>query len=482
MVSSHPAPTDPPAKRASTIRDLPGPSGVPLLGNLPAFVRGGVPHQVLHAWCDRYGPTFRIDLPTGRTIVTADTKVINTILRERPAGFGRDTRMAKIIEEMGAHGVFAAEGRQWRRLRRMATESLNAAYLREYFTTITRVTERLKRLWTAAAVSGEPVDPLQDLMRYALEVTVGLAMGYDLNAVEQRGDGLHSRISQIFPEINRRMNAPVPYWRVLRLPRDRRLDATVSEIGGLVRDRFEQAKRRMATGAAPSNFLEALVAPIEGEQAFTQRELLGNVLTMLLAGEDTTSSTAAWAVHYLAEHPQVQERVAAEAEEVLGEEEVATDPATVGRLSYAEAVVNEAMRLRPVAPLMFLEPLREVVLRGSTQDVRIPRGTPIIALVTYGADRDTRRFPDPQAFRPQRWLDNTTTAVADSPPFLPFGGGPRFCPGRNLAMIEATLITSMVCRNFALEPDTTTGPVRERMAFTVFPENLRIRLRPRNAV
>ncbi|WP_162794780.1 cytochrome P450 [Nonomuraea lactucae] len=473
------APTSPATTRALTIRDLPGPPGVPLLGNLPEFVRGGVPHRVLHAWCDRYGPTFRVKLATGQAIATADAKVINTILRERPDGFRRDSRMANILDELGGHGVFSAEGPRWRRLRRMAIQSLNAAYLREYFTTIARATERLKRLWLAAAVAGERVAPLRDLKRYTLDVTVGLAMGHDLNAVEQRGDGLHSRISLIFPEIARRITAPVPYWRVLRLPRDRRLDATVREIGDLVHDRFADAKRRMATGAPPTNFLEALVAPIEGEEAFTQRELLGNVLTMLLAGEDTTSSTAAWAVHYLAEHPEVQHRVRVEADEVLGDDEFAPDPATVGRLRYAEAVVNEATRLRPVAPFLFLQSLQDVVISGTARDLQVGRGTPIIALLVYGADRDTRRFPDPQAFRPERWLDDKTAAGPDTQPFLPFGAGPRFCPGRNLAMLEATLLTSMVCRNFDLESDTAAGPVGERMDFTMSPKNLRIRLRPR---
>ncbi|WNV86036.1 cytochrome P450 [Umezawaea sp. Da 62-37] len=462
---------------ARAVGDLPGPRGLPLLGNLPGFVRGGVPHRTLEAWCDRYGSTFRMSLGRMPAVVTADPSVVARIQRQRPDEFRRSSHMTGVLDEIGVHGVFTAEGDEWRRLRKMATQALNAAYLRQYFSTIATVTERLKRRWDTSAGDGRSVDVLDDMMRYTLDVTSGLAMGHDLNSLEQTGDGLHRRLPLLFPEFGRRINAPVAYWRWFRLPRDRRLDATVREIDALVRDRFAEATRRMAGGGEPANFLEALVAPLEGESPFTHEEVFGNVLTMLLAGEDTTSSTAAWAIHHLAENPDVQERVRAEADEVLGDSGFPADPATVGRLGFAEAVVHEVARLRPVAPFLAFQPLRDVTFDTEHGPLLVEKGVPVFALMAYGARRDLDRYPEPEVFRPERWLEGRLPR--ESLPFMPFGGGPRFCPGRNLALLEATIVVSLLCRSFTVEPDTSAGVVEERMSFTAYPTNLRVRLRAR---
>lgn len=459
------------------IADLPSPVGLPLLGDLIPFA-GSRRHQVIEKWCDELGPTFRIRVP-GDVVVTADPKMVDTLLRDRPDDFRRSTRVTGVIDELRAHGVFTAEGDHWRRLRRAATRSMSSAYLNTYFSTLTRSTERLRRRWRAAADVGTSVDVLGDLMRYTLDTTVGLSLGHDLNALEKEGDGLHRRLPEIFPEIARRAGSPVPYWRWLRLPRHRRIAATIDELDALLAERYAEAQRVMATGASPSNFLEALVEPMEDETALTRPELLGNVLTMLLAGEDTTATTAAWTIYHMAADPEVHRKVREEADAVLGEQTVATDPGLLRRLTYTEAVVHEATRIRPVTALIAVQPLRDVVLEGTDGALSVPAGTPIFVLLTRGS-RDATRFPDPEVFRPERWLDGGPgPAGPDVMPFLPFGGGPRFCPGRNLALIETRLVAAMAAAEFDLRPDTSNGPVTERSAFTVFPENMWVSLENR---
>jgi cytochrome P450 len=456
-----------------TIAELTGPRPLPLVGNLPEFVRGHVPHRVMERWADEYGPTFRFRLQGSDHVVTADPAIVDVVMRRRPDDFRRSPHVSDVLTEIAPVGVFTAEDDRWRRLRKVATQSLNAAYLRQYFTTITMVTERLLRQWEAAAATGERIDVLDRMMRYTLDVTAGLAMGHDLNALESTGDGLPSRVAKLFPAFHRRINALVPYWRHVKLPADRRLDATVEEIRAVVDEQYQAARVRVAAGEPPSNFLEALVKPIENEPAITDDEIFGNVLTMLLAGEDTTSSTAAWALYYLAEHPDALRRVRAEADEVLGDQRLPADPATVGRLRYAEAVVNEVMRLRPVAPLLSFQAKRDLTVDGLV----LPAGQIVFVLMSYGARRDTARFPDPDVFRPERWMDGSLPKEAL--PFMPFGAGPRFCPGRNLAVIEAAMVTSVLGRAFDLAPDRSAGPVTERLAFTVFPVNHYLRVRPR---
>ncbi|MEV7737577.1 cytochrome P450 [Streptomyces sp. NPDC088921] len=450
-----------------TIEDLPGPKGLPIAGNLPALTRARAMSRVLERWCDEYGLTYRIRFGRTPMVVTADPELTSEMLRRRPEEFQRSHAIATVFDEAGVHGVFSAEGDEWRRLRKLATKSLSSAYIRQYFTVVTEVTRRLRETWAAGA--GSPIDVLASMQAFTLDVTAWLAMGYDLDCLRSDGDGVQARVSELFPAFSKRVNAPFPYWRHLRLPRDRRLDASVQELGHIVRVRYEDAKERMSGGAEPANFLEALVKPQPGEPEPSYVDVLGNVLTMLVAGEDTTSGTLAWAVHYLSLHPEIQQKVAAEAEEVLGDS--IPEPGVVSRLKYAEAVVNEAMRLMPVAPLTPLQTTRDLTVG----DLELKRYTPILVLFTYGAMRDRERFGDTASFDPERWLGEQPPPAL---PFAPFGGGPRFCPGRNLAMIESTLVVSVLCKDFVIAP-RNAGAVRERLGFTGYPEHLTVTVQPR---
>ncbi|WP_033338789.1 cytochrome P450 [Catenuloplanes japonicus] len=444
-----------------TVRDLTGPRGMPVFGNLPELLLGRDEHRAFNRWADRHGPTYLMRYGRDRVVVTGDGPTVSAALRDRPDGFRR-VGVNKIFRELGIDGVFNAEGDRWRHLRKMAAQSLNAAYLREYFTSITRSATRLQTRWTAS--SGRPVDVLDDMMRFTLDVTTALAIGHDLNSLEATGDGLHTRLAELFPEIGRRIQAPFPYHRFVRLPRDRRRESAVREVDALVRIAHVQAKERMATGASPRTFLEALAVGPD----FTHEELVGNVMTMLLAGEDTTSSSAAWTLHYLATHPEAQERVRQEALAAFGPDGMPTDPSSIRKLEFAEACVNEAMRLRPVAPTAGLRALRDTVLPGTDHDLKVPRGTSLILLLSYGAES----VPDADEFRPERWLGGNPPPA--SAPLLPFGAGPRFCPGRNLALLEATLVAALACRDFTITPGG--GRVKEKLAFAAFPKGLRLRI------
>jgi cytochrome P450 len=133
------------------------------------------------------------------------------------------------------------------------------------------------------------------------------------------------------------------------------------------------------------------------------------------------------------------------------------------------------MRLKPVAPFLGLETNREVEIGG----VLVPERTPVL-VITRHAGMDPVDFPEPEAFRPERWLGEKR-AAADDPArkLFPFGGGPRFCPGRYLALAEIKMAMSMVTRNFKLEVRPGAEPVRELFTFTMTPSSLPVVLTPR---
>jgi cytochrome P450 len=121
----------------------------------------------------------------------------------------------------------------------------------------------------------------------------------------------------LFQALGRRLSSPVPYWRYVRLPADRRVDAAVAQAGALILDRYAEAKRRMINRNEPTDFLTALAkADMDGDDPPNDADVVGNVLTMIAAGEDTTAATTPWVMHFLATHPEVQQQVRAEATDV----------------------------------------------------------------------------------------------------------------------------------------------------------------------
>jgi cytochrome P450 len=195
-------------------------------------------------------------------------------------------------------------------------------------------------------------------------------------------------------------------------------------------------------------------------------------MTMLLAGEDTTAYTLAWAVHHLCDAPDAVARLRAEADALLGGEPAAREIETAHRLTFAGAVASETMRLRPVAPLLFLTANEDVVVA----DVAVPRGT-WVGILTRPPAVDARHFADPERFRPERWLEHGA-APHEPGASIPFGSGPRICPGRSLALLEMKVLLAMLYGGFEVER-AGGAEVRERFAFTMAPVGLRVRLRRR---
>jgi len=239
-------------------------------------------------------------------------------------------------------------------------------------------------------------------------------------------------------------------------------------------DARAQLAARPELRTSPENLLHALVAAT-AEERISEGELIANVMTMLLAGEDTTAGTLTWAMHLLALNPDVQEAMQREVRDAIGNGVAIHSFETARALSLTEAVVLEALRLKPVAPLQGLSPIRDTVLAG----VALPARTRVIAL-TRLPGLDPARFPEPHAFKPQRWLD-ADGQVGDSGPrraVIPFGAGPRFCPGRYLAMLEAKMALATTVNAFELSDPGEQ--VDEIMSFTMHPHNLRVKLTRRS--
>jgi cytochrome P450 len=461
---------------ARSISDLPGPRRLPLIGNAHQ-VRPDTLHLTAEKWARQYGPLYRFDIGKRKIVVVGNVETLNSLLRDRPDGFRRWREILQITEEVGKVGVFAAEGDDWRRTRRLAVTALNSNHLQRYFEIVSTCTERLYGRLSKAADSGRPFEIGQALSAFTVDVTSALAFGHDLNTLERGDDALQGHLHHVFHMTNRRLFFSFPYWRYFKLPADRALDRSMEEIEKAVTGFMKETRRRIAARPElreePENFLESMIAAQETEGAFSDEEIMGNVFTLLLAGEDTTSHSMAWTIWSLAQRPEIQAQWAQEASDVLGEQPYATEYETVEGFRYGEGVLRESMRLTPVVPITGLEPLVDTEVEG----VQIPAGTRLFLLHRYAGLQSTERA---QEFKPERWLDEEDELpVPDQRSFLTFGAGPRFCPGRNLAFLEAKTALGMIARNFEIELDPAAPPVSELLGFTMSPKGLRVRLRER---
>jgi cytochrome P450 len=461
-----------------TLEDLPSPKGWPLVGNL-LQVDVTQAHKTFGRWADEFGPLYHVRLGRRHLLVLADPGLVNEVLHDRPGRFQRPQIMRDALLDLAINGVFAAEGTDWRRQRKLAMHALNSDHLRKYSARLAAVTERLLRRWQRAADRDERVDAPGDLKRFTVDVTSGLAFGTDLNTLEAEGDAIQQHLHVVFPAMARRIFAPFAYWRWIRLPSDRAVDRAMSEVLLLVNDLVRSARARLveqAEPARPSNFLEAMVRAQGDDTAFSDAEIVGNVLTMLLAGEDTTANTIAWVMHLMAEHPDVQARMQAEVDGVLGDALTPPDQEIIEALPYVEAVAHETMRVLPVAPLQAIEATTDTVIG----DIKVPKGTELYLLAGYMASRP-EHFAAPEAFKPERWLVTPHHAREghNTHAFVPFGAGPRFCPGRHLAMLEIKMVLAMLCRNFDVSRYPDTRPPEEVFSFTMMPSDFFVRLRSR---
>ena len=318
-------------------------------------------------------------------------------------------------------------------------------------------------------------------MRYTVDTIAGLAFGAEVNTLESDDDVIQKHLDKIFPALFKRLLAPVPIWRFIPSAADRQLERSIKEVKSAVAGFIMQARERLRTHPLlrenPSNFLESMVnAADEIDSGIDDQQVAGNVLTMLLAGEDTTANTIAWMVYLLWRNPQALTRAIAEVHQVVSDANQPTFE-EITQLNYVEACAHKTMRLKPVAPIILLESLHEMVLG----DVNVPAATEVLALMRRDSLSDDH-LPQAAAFMPERWLDSsapglpTTAAKRLS---MPFGAGPRICPGRYLALLEMKMAMVALLGHFSIESiDTPDGQeAREQLAFTMKPQGLSMRLR-----
>ncbi|WP_044399209.1 cytochrome P450 [Lacinutrix sp. Hel_I_90] len=456
-----------------TIKDLKSPKRAFLLGHLPQFNTYNK-HQVLERWVEESGDLFKIHFVGKEFIVSANPEINNKILRQRPETFIRYSKIDEVLREIGIDGVFNAEGDRWKRHRKPIAEALNVKNVKSFYPIIQDKTRNILAKFKEHAVKENVVDVQKEFMAFTIDITTEIAFGLKLDTINNQSNGFQEHLEVIFPIINARLTAPIPTWRFFKSKKDRLLDRSLKAIEKIIYEGIATAKREMATSSglneSPAHFLEALL--LENKDArFTDDEIYGNIFTLLLAGEDTTSNSLSWAIYYLVQHPEIVNKVRAEAHAVYPKDEVPSYYRQLELLKYADAVAQETMRLKPTTPQMYMESNADVVINN----LSIPKGTNII-LQNKVPQTQEDYFSNAHIFSPERWLVSECPMHKNHSPNVMrvFGGGTRFCPGMFLAKSEMVVLISVLCKHFDFKLASNLNEIKERFDFTMYPENLKV--------
>jgi cytochrome P450 len=439
---------------------LPGPRGRWLLGSLGEFQRDQLG---FYTDCARYGDLVATRLGPRRAVLVYHPDAIEDVLVTRSRDFVKSPGV-RLLRPLLGEGLLLSEHDFWLRQRRLVQPAFHRQRVTGYGEVMAAYAERHLAGWK----DGDVRDVHEEMM--ALTQAIVAKTLFDAEVSDEAHEvGVATRV--LMEDFGARIGSLLqllPTWLPTRgnLKSRRaieRLDRIVYRIIG------ERRRHGGDRGDLLSMLLDAQDA--DDGTRMTDRQVRDEVMTLFMAGHETTAVALSWTWYLLARHPEVEARLAEELKTVLGERPPAV--ADLPGLRYTEMVVTEAMRLYPPAYAMGRMSTVPTEIGGH----RLPAGV-VVIVPTIAVHRDPRWFEDPEAFRPERWQDERTRKNPRYA-YFPFGGGPRQCIGNGFATMEASLILAALARRFrlTLEPGQRVTPTPY---VTLRPEpGLRMRLSAR---
>jgi cytochrome P450 len=411
-----------------------GPRGHLLLGVLPEVRRD--PLGFLMETVRRHGDVARYRLGTLTSFLVTHPDGVRHVLQDNVNNYTKDHLAYMTARWVVGNGLLTSQGAFWLRQRRLAQPAFHRQRIAAMAGQMVRAASRMLEGWEPRAARGEPVGMMAEMMQLTFRIVGEALFGTELGPQA-------TRVSQAFTELSEqiatrfrtfRLLPPVlPFGedRVFRAAR-RTLDETVLHI---ISDR---RRKNEDTGDLLSMFM--LARDEETGEQMDDRQLRDEILTMLIAGHETTATTLGWIWALLEQHPRAEARLHEELDAVLGGRLPTVED--VPRLTYTRMVVEEAMRLYPPAFIFSRKVVEDDVICG----FRIPGGT-CVDISPYVTHRHPSAWEQPEEFLPERFAPETA-AQRPRYAYFPFSGGPRQCIGNSFALMEAQLIVATVAQRF----------------------------------
>jgi cytochrome P450 len=445
---------------------IPGPSGSPLLGVLPQL-RRDVLGTFERLWRE-HGDVVAFRVGRMAVYQVSSASGIKYVLQDNHGNYRKSRAFEKLADMLGT-GLFTSEGDAWLRQRRLMQPAFHRQRIEAFATTMTDEAAAMLERWQVHADAGTAFDLAREVTGLTLTIVTRTLFG---TGIEDRDVQVVAEVlPPVLETLVRRTNDPTDVLEKLPTPANRRYRAGRRALDEIVR---RIIRERRAEGGGGDDLLGMLMAARDEEtgDAMSDAQLRDEVLTLFLAGHETTANLLAWAWVLLGRHAEARERVEHEVDSVLaGRTPTAAD---VRSLPYLGRVVQETLRLYPPAWATGRRPLRDDVVDGYA----IPANRNVI-LNFYNLHRNPRYWTEPERFDADRFLPERSDGRPRSA-HLPFGAGPRQCIGNSFALMEASLVLAAACARFRVElvPD---HPIVPEATLTLRPKHgVVVRVRPRS--
>ena len=418
--------------RMQTVTDAkpalpPGPKGNLIVGSLPML--GGKGLATLEGWSREFGDIFCFRAFSFRVCYLSHPRFIEDVLVTRNQNFIKGAGM-RVNPRFFGKGLLTSEGELWRRQRRLMQPAFHRRHIVQYGRVMVECTQKMLASWQA----GEIRDFHSEMDHVTVEIVARVLFNLDLTnhigRLEATARAFHAR--------NTRGPALVYAMRYLPTPVNLRY---VWTVGRLEKAIYQIIHDRQASSRSGDDLLSMLLqARDEDGEAMSERQVRDELMTLIGAGNDTTTLTLCYAWYLLAQHPEVEARLAAELDEVLGNRPPEVED--LPRLAYTEKVIKETMRLYPPVWAFVREATEPIEIGG----YRLPARTNFV-LPPWIVHRDPRFFCQPNEFRPERWTEEFERELPKFA-YFPFGGGQRTCIGTSLAKMQTSLMLATMAQQF----------------------------------
>ena len=440
----------------------PGPRGLPLIGVARSFT--GDPLAFLTGVAEKYGDISTFRLGPIRVFFIRHPDLVKEVLLTKRASFTMTSLRARINAVVG-EGLFTSRGELHARQQRLMLPVFRKSRIEAYAAQMAELSRNTRDQWEP----GKVIDIADEMMKLTMVIAARALFSHDI------GDDTHnvSRNIDTVLEFFTRLSSPfLKLSLALPLPSSRRFKRAVRDLDAVIYRMIERRRRDEAKG---NDLLSLLMQARDDETrgGMSEKQLRDEVLTLLIAGHETTANVLSWIFYLLARAPEVESLLYSEAKAVLAGRPgfAATD---VDRLAHCRRVILEGLRLYPPGWFVGREAASDVQLGGYT----VPKGS-VVMLSQYVMHRDGRYFTEPDRFKPERWEGDFLERLPRGA-YFPFSAGDRHCIGEGFAWQEALLILATLVERwrFELVPGQT---IRPRPSVTLRPDGpIKMIVRPRN--
>jgi cytochrome P450 len=444
-------------------RRPPGPRGYPIMGT--SFMASRDSTQTLTRWAREYGDFIYYRFFGLHFYVLLHPQQVEQVLLGKTGNFVKGIT-SRANPELFGNGLLTSEGDFWRRQRKLSNPAFHRESLVRYADITTEEATRMLQGWKNGETRNIHNDMMNVTLRIVLRSLFGSDLGESMKVIEPALDAIMVSSSG-FHSIAFFLGLPTP-TRARHFRAVREIDRVVYGLIARGREKLKSGKGREAREQRPGGAKELLTllltARDDDGNSMSDQQLRDEVITLLLAGHETTALNLSWTSYLLALHPEVEEKLHAELHVVLGGR--LPSAADLPKLQYTDRVIRESLRLYPPA-WRVLRRTEEPFVVGNYV---LPVGSNIV-LSQWVTQRDPRWFSEPERFHPDRWSEETAAKLPRFA-YFPFGGGPRVCIGAGFAMMEAVLLLATIAQRFRvrLAPNQRIEPLAS------------ITLRPKNGI